>query len=63
MSHDFQFHVEMRVGQGLRVVNADSFTSDDHWLIFYRKPPQGGLLEYWRVRIDVVAGMETKRDV
>jgi hypothetical protein len=58
---NFRFRVEMRVGQDQRVIEADSFTSDDQWMIFYRNPPQGGKVEYWRVRMDVVASMETQR--
>jgi len=56
----FRFRVEMCVGQDQRVVEADSFKSDDQWLIFYRNPPQGGTVEYWRARMDVVASMETQ---
>lgn len=60
-----QFNLEMRAGQtddNHRVVDADRFTSDEvsGWLIFYRNPPQGGIKEYWRVRLDAVVSMETK---
>lgn len=59
---DYRFRVEMRTGQDMRIVEADSYREDDRWLIFYRKPPQGGTQEYWRVRMDVVASMETQRN-
>lgn len=59
----WQFRVEMKHGQDHRVVDADSFHSDveSGWLIFYRKPMQGGTTEYWRARLDSVISMETKR--
>jgi hypothetical protein len=56
------FNVEMRYGQDIRLVEADSVDINDEtgWLIFYRNPPQGGQREYWRVRCDAVVSMETK---
>lgn len=58
-----EFRLEMRHGQEQRIVKADSFNAatPDGWMIFYRKPPQGGTVEYWRVRIDCVVSMETVR--
>lgn len=56
-----QYRVEVKHGQDLRVVEADQFHSEDGsgWLIFYRKPPQGGTVEYWRVRLECVVSVET----
>lgn len=52
-----EYQVEMRVGQDKRMVEADSFGSQDGWLIFFRNPPQGGRSkEHWRVQaVDVVS--------
>ncbi len=57
----FQFRVEMRVGQGMREVDADAFSETGAWFIFYREPPRGGREEYWRVRSEDVVSMEVKR--
>lgn len=60
--YEYEFRLEMRTGQDMRHVNADSRAESDGWLIFCRKPPQGGAaLEYWRVRLDDVVSMETLR--
>lgn len=56
---DFTFRVEMRFGQDHRQVDADKFGTEDGWLIFHRKPPQGGMQEYWRARLDAVVSIET----
>lgn len=61
--HKYRFLVETRFGQDQRQVFADSYGQTDDWLIFYRNPPQGGKDEYWRVRLDAVVCMETKRNV
>lgn len=55
------FRIEMKHGQEHRTVEADSYSSGDAfgWMIFYRKPPQGGTVEYWRVRLESVISMET----
>ena len=54
------FRIEMKHGQDMRTVEADSFNSNEHgWMIFYRKPPQGGTREYWRVRLESIVSMET----
>jgi hypothetical protein len=57
------FKVEMKHGQDHRIVEADTFDSDKEsgWLIFYRRPPQGGIREYWRARLDSVISFETMR--
>lgn len=60
---DFTFRVEMRVGQDQRRVDADNFGEVDGWLIFYRRPPQGGIQEHWRARLVDVVSMETVRNV
>lgn len=55
------FRLEMRTGQDVRIVTADSFAEDGRWLVFYRLPAVGGRTrEYWRVQIDDVVSMETK---
>lgn len=60
-AYKYRFRIEMRTGQDMREVNADSHGQTDDWLIFYRNRPQGGgPVEYWRVRMDVVASMETQ---
>ena len=56
---EYTFRVEVMHGQDQREVNADKFAEQDGWLVFYRKPPQGGTIEYWRVRLDCVVSMET----
>lgn len=58
--YQHRFNIEMRVGQDMRQVDADSFGQAEDWLIFYRKRPQGGSHEYWRVRLADVVSMETK---
>lgn len=56
----FTFRVEMLHGQDQREVDADSFMQVDGWLIFSRTRPQGGLIEYWRAKLDCVVSMETR---
>ena len=58
---EYTFRVEVMHGQDQREVNADKFMEHDGWLVFYRKPPQGGTIEYWRVRLDCVVSMETRK--
>ena len=56
-----KFRIEMKHGQDMREVEADSFNPDiQGWMIFYREPPQGGRREYWRVRLESVVSMESK---
>lgn len=57
----FRFNIEMNTGQDLRRVDAASFSQEGDWLVFYRKPPQGGTQEYWRARMAHVVSMETVR--
>lgn len=59
MSAGRQFRVEMSEGQDLRLVDADLMSTDGDWLIFHRKPPQGGTVEYWRVVLRCVVSVET----
>lgn len=54
-----QFRVEMSEGQDMRLVDADTMSSENEWLIFYRKPPQGGMVEYWRAALRCVVSVET----
>ena len=55
-----RFQLELRVGQDQRQVEADSWSQENDWMIFYRLPPQGGpRTEYWRVRLSDVVCMET----
>lgn len=56
---EYTFRVEVMHGQDQREVDADKFAEQDGWLVFYRKPLQGGLNEYWRVRLECVVSMET----
>lgn len=58
-----KFRVEMKHGQDQRVIEADSYDPGDAfgWMVFYRRPPQGGTQEYWRVRLDCIVSMETVR--
>lgn len=61
-SYRFTYRVEMTHGQDQREVDADGFSQEGDWLVFYRQPPQGGpSLEYWRARMGCVVSMETKR--
>jgi hypothetical protein len=61
-AYKFQYRIEVMHGQDQRTVDADSVAVVEEWLIFYRANPQGGSpIEYWRVRKDLVACMETKR--
>lgn len=55
-----EYRLEMNTGQDTRVVKADYFQFLDLWIVFYRRPPQGGSREYWRVKIEHVVSMETK---
>jgi hypothetical protein len=57
----FRYYLEMRAANPRREVTADSYQESGDWLIFYRNPPQGGKDEYWRVRLDAVISMETRR--
>lgn len=58
-----KFRVELKHGQDLRIIEADRYDSNDNgWMIFYRKRLQGGIEEYWRVRLDCVISMETISD-
>lgn len=63
IGHKRTYCLEMRAPDPRREVTADSFgQTDSGWLIFYRDNPQGGKpLEYWRVRLEAVISMETKR--
>ena len=54
------YRLEMRTGQDFRHVEADGWKQGDGWMIFFRKPPSGGTVEYWRVQISDVVSMETK---
>jgi hypothetical protein len=56
------FRVEMKHGQDIREVEADSYSPGDAfgWMIFYRRPAQGGTQEYWRVRLDSIVSVETR---
>lgn len=58
---EYTFRVEVTHGQDQREVNADKFAEQDGWLVFYRKPPTGGIVEYWRVRLECVVSMETRK--
>ena len=58
----FIYRLEMRAPDPQRQINADSYHQSGDWLIFYRNPPQGGKDEYWRVRLDAVISMETKKN-
>jgi len=61
-AYQFTFRLEMDAKDPQREIHADSFGTTESWLIFYRKNPQGGSqLEHWRVRLDAVISMETKR--
>jgi len=55
---EYTFRVEMRDGQDQRHVGADLFKESGDWVIFYRKPPQGGTVEYWRAHISSVVSIE-----
>lgn len=61
MSEDkFKYRIEMRAGQDLRFIDADSYGCVEGWIIFYRKAPQGGPgKEFWRVKTDDVVSLET----
>lgn len=59
--YKFQFIVETEE-HGSRQIEADSFEERDGWLIFRRDPATGGsALECWRVRVEKVVSLETKR--
>lgn len=61
-AYKFQYRLEVMHGQDIRIVDADSVAVNEEWMMFYRANPQGGsAIEYWRVRKDLVACMETKR--
>ncbi|WP_324807161.1 hypothetical protein SH584_11335 [Sphingomonas sp. LY29] len=61
MGRERQFRVELTEGQPIRVIDADVMGTQDDWLIFYHKPPQGGVVEYWRVAMRCVVSIETIR--
>lgn len=54
------YRVEVMHGQDQREVTAESFSFHDGWMIFWRRPAQGGTKEYWRVRTECVVAMETR---
>ena len=58
---DFIYRLEVKHGQDQRQVDADSWAEEEGWMVFYRKPPEGGRREYWRVRLDCVVAMETRK--
>ena len=53
------YRLEMLSGQPTREVDADTISYDEEWIMFYRKPPQGGTYEYWRVKNNQVVSIET----
>lgn len=55
----YRFRVEMTTGQEQRQIDADSYREEFGWLMFYRNPPQGGKVEFWRVRLDHVVCIHT----
>lgn len=56
------YRLEVTHGQDIREVDADGYSQEGDWLVFYRDNPQGGRgLEYCRFRSDCVVSMETKR--
>jgi hypothetical protein len=57
-----EYRVEVTAGQDIRIVEADEYIEIDGWIIFLRKPPQGGTVEYWRVQRSYVVSMETTYD-
>lgn len=59
--YEYRYLVELRQGEPHRQIDADGFNEIGDWMIFHRKPPQGGIKEYWRVRMTDVVCMETKR--
>lgn len=59
MSAAKQFRVEMSEGQSQRLVDADTMSTADGWLIFHRKPPGSTASEYWRVALRCVVSVET----
>ena len=58
-----EYKVEMRIGQDNRYVEASHWKFSDGWIVFYRMPPQGGVIEYWRVQsADVISiGQKNER--
>lgn len=58
---DYKFRLELKFGQDQREVDADLWREEGEWMIFYRKPSQGGTAEYWRVRLDCVVSMESRK--
>jgi hypothetical protein len=52
----YTYRVELDATPNLRIVDADSFTNTDQWIIFYRSN-----LEYWRVSLDRIISIETIR--
>ena len=60
VSAAMQFRVEMSEGQQHRVVDADHMVTEGDWLIFYRKPPEGGRVEHWRAALRFVVCVESK---
>lgn len=58
----FRYHLEINAPDPQRQVTADSWYESDGWLSFFRNPPQGGKVEYWRCQRDAVISMETKKN-
>lgn len=54
-----KYRLEMTHGQDQRTVEADKYIEHDGWLIFYRKPATGGMVEHLRVCLKYVVCMET----
>lgn len=54
------FRLEVRTGQDIREVPADFWKEDGRWMVFYRRPPQGGTQEYFRIQLADVVSMEIK---
>lgn len=57
----YVFRLEVSFGEPIREVPADNYAFKGDYLIFYQKPPHGGMTEYWRVRADCVLSMATVR--
>lgn len=57
-----EYRIEMNVGQYIRQVEADSFTIEGDWVVFWRFPATGGrAVEYWRAALHCLVSIETKR--
>ena len=55
--YEFTFRVEVSSGQDTRIVEADGYHADAHWVRFYRRGS-----EYWIVNRSQVISMETRRN-